>query len=355
MKERVLKWMACPVCEGELTLAVNVAHGLEVIEGVLACSCYEIFPIIRGVPRMISGDLQKNLRTRYSEYFSRHPDLSEIAEGRENDPVTKKKETVIDRFGYEWTQFSDYDCDNLARFIAPLPSGFFRGKIGLDIGCGAGRYASLISDQGAEVIAVDISQAVDAAYKNNAGREYVHVVQADVCHLPFRPASFHFIYSLGVLHHLPNQELGYRGLIRFLATGGSIFIWLYAYSLRKVALESLRFVAQKLSNDNIRRMAYLCNLVDYGIFVNLYRRLAHLPGFGNRVGRLAPLRVKEYARHGFHVSYADWFDRLSAPITNYYREDEMRQWLARSGLCNTRLLPEGNSWWWLYGERGGQA
>ena len=69
------------------------------------------------------------------------------------------------------------------------------------------------------------------------------------------------------------------------------------------------------------------------------------------IQRVAPLRIKEYAEYGYHVSYTDWYDRLSAPITNYYKEHEMRDWLAGSSLCSTRLIKEGDSWWWLYGER----
>jgi hypothetical protein len=150
-------------------------------------------------------------------------------------------------------------------------------------------------------------------------------------------------------------ELGYQLLIPLLNVGGALFIWVYAYAQRKVALELLRFVSQRLSNANIRRMAYLCNLVDYGVFVNLYRLFSVMPLIGSLVGNCSPPRVKEYARHGFKVGYTDWFDRLSAPITNYYKRHEMIEWLERSKLSNTRLNFDEDSWWWLYGERGAEC
>ena len=232
-----------------------------------------------------------------------------------------------------------------------IPTDFLKGKLGLDVGCGMGRHALQASKEGAEVVAIDLSQAVDIAFHNNINNEYVHVVQADIYNLPFRKETFQFIYSLGVLHHLPNPELGYKTLIPFLEKGGSLFIWLYAYASRKVVSEILRSVAKRLSNDNIRRMAYLCNLVDYGIFINLYRLLKNLPFIGKWAKQSSPLRIKEYAECGFRIAYADWFDRLSAPISNYYKETEMRDWLKRSDLCNKKVALVGDSWWWLYGER----
>lgn len=321
MRERLLQWLACPACGNNLTLENGYSEGEEIIKGTLNCPCGQTFPVIGGVPRMLCGDL------------------------------SSEKKATMERFGYEWLHFSGYNADNFKRFIAPLPPDFFKGKLGLDVGCGAGRHAGQAGNLGAEIVAIDLSQAVDTAQSHNADNARVHVVQADIYKLPLKPDTFDFIYSLGVLHHFPDPEGGYRSLVKFLKKGGALFVWVYARAPRKVALELLRFLSQRLSNKNILRMAYLCNLVDFGIFINLYKAARKLPCIGRLVDRYVPLRVKEYATHGFRTAYADWFDRLSAPITNYYKEHEMLNWLRNSGLCNTRLEMEGDSWWWLYGER----
>jgi SAM-dependent methyltransferase len=202
------------------------------------------------------------------------------------------------------------------------------------------------------MIGIDLSQAVDAAQRNNADNRRVHIVQADIYNLPFKANTFDFIYSVGVLHHLPDPEKGFQFLIPFLIRGGSLFIWVYSFAYRKIMLESLRLIAQRLSSENIQRMAYLCNIVDFGIFINLYRIFKRLPVFGSLAERHCPLRVREYASYGFRVGYTDWYDRLSAPITNYYKKNDMESWLKRSELYNPKLKLVGDSWWWLYGERG---
>jgi hypothetical protein len=72
---------------------------------------------------------------------------------------------------------------------------------------------------------------------------------------------------------------------------------------------------------------------------------------GRNLAGFFPVRIREYADHGYYTAYADWYDRLAAPITNYYRERELQDWLSRSSLRETALKKVEDSWWWLYGRR----
>ena len=351
MLKSLLQWLICPVCGHGFKLDVLCSKGDEITEGKLNCPCDQKFPIIAGVPRLLCDGLREDLPQLYPEFFNRYSELFNSKWKLAKTDLNQQKKMTMDRFGFEWLHFSDYNCDNFKQFIAPLPVDFFKGKLGLDIGCGAGRHAEQASQNGAEIIGIDLSQAVDAAQQNNIENKLVHIIQADIYNLPIKPGIFDFVYSLGVLHHLPEPEKGYRTLIQLLREGGALFVWLYAFSARKIALEILRAITRQMSNNNIRRVAYLCNLLDYGICINLYRLLTALPYVSLTAKKYAPLRIKEYANHGFKINYTDWFDRLSAPITNYYKENKMLEWLKHSGLIHTRLLLEGDSWWWLYGER----
>jgi len=353
MQRRVMQWLVCPTCGGGLDITVFSSREEEIIEGEFYCDCGERYPVIHGVPRLLTGEMRNDLPLLYPDFYQLYNGCSEQNIDNKKDSDESIKQETKERFGYEWTYFPEYECKNFEAFIEPLPKGFMQGKLGLDVGCGAGRHVCQANIHGAEMVAIDLSQAVDSAYQNNRGNEHVHVVQADVYHLPFRQGTFDFIYSLGVLHHLPQPEEGYRKLIPLLKPCGAIFIWLYSYMPRKLALECLRFIARKLSNDNIRRFAWLCNLVDYGLVINLYRIFKMIPWIGEILEKATPLRVREYAEHGYRVSYTDWYDRLSAPITNYYKQDVMEGWLQRSGLSNTQLQPVGDSWWWLYGNAKG--
>jgi len=351
LEKKLMRWLCCPLCKANLTLDVFEASSDEVMAGMLLCDgCDSTYPLIAGVPRMLTGEMQHDLWQQYPDFFRQYGSRFKDVQMGGVDQALQKKRQTQSRFGYEWIEFDNYACDNFSDFIKPLSDGFFLGKLGLDVGCGAGRHIRGASQLGAEVIGVDLSQAVDAAFQNNEEYPHVHIVQADVYRLPFNNNLFDFIYSLGVLHHLPEPEKAYHLLPAYLKPKGSFFIWLYAYMPRKVMLEALRMVAQRLSNKNIHRMAWLCNLIDYGLVINAYKLLSTLPLIGRIVEEKAPMRVAEYAGHGYHVSLTDWYDRLSAPITNYYKQTEMQQWLAGSTLSNQQLQAIGDSWWWLYGE-----
>ena len=62
----------------------------------------------------------------------------------------------------------------------------------MDVGCGAGRFAEIALNAGAEVIAIDYSGSVDACYTNLDIMKTLTVVQADLYNLPFRDQTFDF-------------------------------------------------------------------------------------------------------------------------------------------------------------------
>ncbi len=52
-------------------------------------------------------------------------------------------------------------------------------------------------------------------------------MRGDLLRLPFAPASFDQIYSLGVLDHTPDPREAFLALARLLKPGGRIAIWVY--------------------------------------------------------------------------------------------------------------------------------
>ncbi|MEX2230361.1 MAG: methytransferase partner Trm112 [Dehalococcoidia bacterium] len=63
MRRDLMDILACPVCKGELTLAVTseAADG-EVLEGSLSCAaCDEQYPISDGIPNLLPPDLRREM------------------------------------------------------------------------------------------------------------------------------------------------------------------------------------------------------------------------------------------------------------------------------------------------------
>lgn len=75
----------------------------------------------------------------------------------------------------------------------------------LEIGCGEGRDALWLLEQGYDVLATDVSkEAISYCKKKNS--KFSHLFfQLDVCEERL-PQTFKFIYSISVIHMLVNQE-----------------------------------------------------------------------------------------------------------------------------------------------------
>ena len=60
MRPDLLDLLACPLCKGELTLAVAEEDGDEIVRGTLGCgACDEDYPIADGIPNLLPPELRE--------------------------------------------------------------------------------------------------------------------------------------------------------------------------------------------------------------------------------------------------------------------------------------------------------
>ena len=307
--EMLLETLRCPGCRSGLTLSSDT----------LVCTrCNNGYPVVDGIPRLLL------------------PSMRDALDG-EKHAASIEAETARS-FGYEWHRFPEMYAEwekQFLNYMQPHAADFFPGKKILDAGCGNGRFAYYAAKYGAEVWAIDLGPAVEVARHNTQSRN-VHVVQADLHDPPFALESFDFIYSIGVLHHLPNPEAAFQNLLRFLKPGGIVQIYLYwkpeqrpikAAMLSGVA--AARRLTTRLPHGAVYALAYPTAMAAFTFFVWPYRILRRVPLF-NRVAEDIPL--KQYAALPFRVCVNDQLDRFSAPIENRYTRQDVQNWLARASL-----------------------
>src|SRR4030043_2454653 len=86
-------------------------------------------------------------------------------------------------FGFQWTAFSEMCCDfreNFLNYISPVSPEFFKGKLGLDAGCGFGRHIYNAALFGAKMVGMDFSSAIEMAQRNTSGLKNVFLIKGDI-------------------------------------------------------------------------------------------------------------------------------------------------------------------------------
>jgi len=140
-------------------------------------------------------------------------------------------------FSFQWTRYETalHDSGHDSGFSLKdfqLKFGLDRaqvaGRLVLDAGCGTGRISEILAGWGAHVVGIDLSDAVDVARHHLADFGNVVVLQADIGELPFRPESFDFVISSGVLHHTPDTRASAAKLVPLVRRGGEFAIWVYS-------------------------------------------------------------------------------------------------------------------------------
>lgn len=200
MRRKLLEWLVCPKCHGELTVNVQ-QEAAEIDEGFLKCqACAANYPIVRGIPRFVS---QENYATTFGHQWNRYARLQ----------LDSQNQTTFsrDRF-YSITEWNPSELS---------------GKLVLDAGCGSGRFSEVALAAGAEVIAMDLSSAVDACRANLGSHPRIHLVQASIYEMPFRNRQFDYAYCIGVIQHTPDPKKSVFSILDKVAVGGKVGLWIY--------------------------------------------------------------------------------------------------------------------------------
>jgi len=274
-------------------------------------------------------------------------------------PVTRgiprfvEPENYAANFGRQWNEFRRTQLDShsgvpISRDRFLHYTGFTRaimeGRTVLDAGCGAGRFAEIALGLGAHVVAIDYSNAIDAARDNLGDDAQIDFVQADIARLPFADGAFSAAFSLGVLQHTPDPAESFASLARKVAVGGKLAVDVYPATWKNAFFAKywLRPFMKSLPPERTRA------LVDRW-FERLYaasRGLRAIPLLGhymsymvpvanyNGVYPLQPSQQREWALLDTYDMWAPAFDQPQTTGT-------LRRWFERAGFGNVEVFRSG--------------
>jgi SAM-dependent methyltransferase len=140
-----------------------------------------------------------------------------------------------------------YHFEKLHHLLRLVDFDGFRGRMVLEVGCGAGVDLARFAKGGADVTGVDLSPAAIALARANFEQQALsgRFEAADGEHLPFPERSFDLVYAHGVVQYTAHPQQLVNECRRVLKPGGQAIFqvynrisWLNALSkLMKVGLE----------------------------------------------------------------------------------------------------------------------
>jgi SAM-dependent methyltransferase len=314
---QVVEMFLCLKCGGDLriTSATSDDAGTsEIADGCLECSgCSTTVPIVRDIPRFVPS------------------------------------ESYASSFGFQWNRFDRIQIDkfmnnDLSRDRFYATTGWperLEGQRILEAGCGAGRFTQLALETGAEVFSFDLSSAVDAAWRNNAGASKLTAFQASVYEIPLRKGAFDKIFCMGVLQHCPNVADAFRSLVPFLRPGGEIVIDVYE---KTNGFPPLKYLARPFVKHLSTKSLYNLLRLTIPPAFEVKKAVHRMPIVGPRLGALIPIGP---ISHAPRLNYTDAelkqvkilsaLDMLSPVYDQPQRMEDVLRWFEEAGLVEIRL------------------
>jgi SAM-dependent methyltransferase len=300
MKFTALQFLVCPGCQSELELRARFQEGPEIVEGSLTCrGCGMDYPILRGVPRFVRAGA-------YAESFGFQWKWFRTVQLDSSNGTTESEQTLAETTG--WTK-EDYN-----------------GRLVLDAGVGAGRFAEIVARYGGEVVGIDLTTAVDAAYLNIGCHERVHLIQADIFAMPFRDETFDKAYSIGVLHHTPEPRAAFERVAAAVKKDGGLAVYLYSgHGLAHHFPDLIRRVTTRLP----LRLIFLISAAAIP-FYYLYR----LPVIGKVLHLLCPISLHPHWRW----RWLDTFDWYTPKYQWKFLYPEVFRWFRENGFGEIEIF-----------------
>lgn len=355
MKLRLLDFLVCPIDKAPLELVewesyqeklseyeVSRAERLgisphqlskEIESGLLLNRARRIFyPIYKGVPRLLifPTSVSPAFLRRYGKRIEREWPGFKLPGLR---PMPGEKD-VLRTFSSEWASY-DWDGNSYwnmnphaiykcMRFMLDLDHKPLKDKLVLEVGIGIGGTADYLSrNEECEMVGVDLSYAVDGAYKYFGKNKFLHIVQASLFALPFRDEGFDFVFSHGVLHHTFSTKEAFEHICKLPKMGGELQVWVYgAYEQRRNWIRQVLAVLENIIRPMCWRLPERLQTALLLPLIPLY--LIHQNVFVRRKGH-------SYIKYGWSKAIHAARDRFTPRFAHRHTDQEVCAWFNAAG------------------------
>jgi len=261
---------------------------------------------------------------------------------------------TIEGFADEWSRFDQSALSESER--QAIFDGYFsifpwdrvgQSAVGLDIGCGSGRWAHVVAPRVGELHCIEPDAVtLSVAQRNLRGFANCRFHRASASDIPLPEAFADFAYSLGVLHHIPDPASALAACVAKLKPGAPFLLYMY-YALEnrpkwlRYAWRCADALRRIISRSPLRIRTALTN----ALALIVYWPLARLARIAERLGINAEnLPLAFYRHRSFYVMRTDCRDRFGTVLEQRFTRAQIAEMMSAAGLEDIRFSPKPPYW-----------
>ncbi len=268
--------------------------------------------------------------------------------------MKKDKNIIIEDFGNEWEKFDQINLIN--EELDEIFNDYFdifpwekigKKSIGIDFGCGTGRWAKIVAPKCKSLTLLDAStKSINVSKKMLNKFENVNFLVSDVTNTNISNKKYDFAYSLGVLHHVPNIDMALKEVNRILKQGSPFLIYLY-YSFENkpkwyvLLWEFSNFLRKIISHSPKSIKMFVSEIIAHLIYLPLSRLSLVLEKLNINVSNV-PLSY--YRNKSLYTMRTDSLDRFGTTYEKRYSKKEIIDLLTSNGFTDIEFSAKKPFW-----------
>jgi SAM-dependent methyltransferase len=266
-----------------------------------------------------------------------------------NDVPRNIDSDVAAGFGHEWSTFRQDESEFSSRDREAIFKSYFHifpwkelpaGSVGIDVGCGSGRWSVMVAPRVGHLHLLDASEdALAVARQNLAGITNVSFHLASVGNIPLEDDSLDFAFSLGVLHHVPDTAAAIRTIATKLKVGAPFLVYLYyALDNRPWWYRAIWRFSNVFRVIISRLPPTLRLIISHIIAIIVYWPLARLAAVVGRAGfSPAGIPLESYRHRKFYVMRTDAYDRFCTRLEQRFTRRQIEEMMNAAGFDEIRF------------------
>ena len=207
-----------------------------------------------------------------------------------------------------------------------------KNKIICEVGIGSGRILkNLIKFSPKKIYAIEPSEAIEVAKKNIKNSQVEILFKKIPGQMINFKSEIDYIFSLGVIHHIPEAEKVCKKIYDSLRPNGKFIVWLYGKEGNELYLlifNNLRKITRLLPDKILNLISIFLNLL-LSIYI-FFCKYLNLP--------LKKYMLNVLKKCSFEKRKYIIFDQLNATYSKYYTKKEVVTLLTKSGFNKFEII-----------------